>query len=818
MRVDLLARVGVCVTAAALLAACGRTGELTTAGSESEGSSGLMTSTGEPGTSGAPTTGPSTTTGTPTTGMSATGTSDPTTGGSTTSGTTGAPDPVCGDGVVDPGEQCDDGPNNGPGKACNAMCQANACGDGDVGPDEQCDDGADNGDTNSCKLDCTNNVCGDGKVGPGEGCDDGNQVDDDECSNTCVPASCGDGVVAPTEQCDDGNADNTDACTAACTNAACSDGFVQPGVGEECDAGVDNADNAACTTQCKDNVCGDGAVFNGPGGAEACDDGVENGPGKTCNAMCQLNVCGDGDKGPSEECDDGNLVDGDGCSAACVLEACGNKIVDPGEGCDDGQDGDQDNGCTDICQPPKCGDGFQQASLMEQCDQGGANSNAGACTLMCKSAFCGDGLIRAGVEQCDDGQGNNGPGKACNAMCKANVCGDGDKGPSEACDDGNQSNDDACTNVCKLATCGDGFKQPGEECDAGPNNSNTGACTLACKLPKCGDGFTQLGAGEECDDANKSKAAWNLRQRREFHAVAPGCLRVAEGVGVGQGGHGLRRELALLEVDVVRHRRRHPGVARERLERVGADAHVGKQGQHAVADPVRSEHGQARALLCAAHPHSEGALEGEVPLPSRDTMVAKLTVRDEHELTAGTVSAQSLDEPGGQRDDPILPLGRVLQVPLAHAARDLHRALAEVDVFPHQPGAFADSQRPVREQQVQNAVLLVLRRGDEALEFLAGVDLDLGLSLLRPGELGQVVPLRQLALALRVAQGDADRLADLSRVVVGQLALLSHAGAKPRQGLLVDRVESKGPQDLADVNPCSPVIELRAVLELRDVA
>jgi cysteine-rich repeat protein len=219
--------------------------------------------------------------------------------------------------------------------------------------------------------------------------------------------------------------------------------------------------------------------------------------------MCQLNACGDGDQGPDEQCDDGNLVDGDGCSAVCGLEGCGNKIVDPGEACDDGADGDNDDGCTDACQVPACGDGFVQASLMEQCDDGGNNSDSGACTLACKKAICGDGLIEANVEQCDDGP-NNGPGKACKADCSKNVCGDGDKGPGEACDDGNNNNNDACTNVCKLATCGDGFAQPGEECDLGMNNNNTGMCTLACKNPKCGDLFIQPSNSEQCDDGNQS--------------------------------------------------------------------------------------------------------------------------------------------------------------------------------------------------------------------------------------------------------------------------------------------------------------------------
>ena len=38
-------------------------------------------------------------------------------------------------------------------------------------------------------------VCGDGLVQEGELCDDGNEVDTDGCLSGCVPARCGDGVV-----------------------------------------------------------------------------------------------------------------------------------------------------------------------------------------------------------------------------------------------------------------------------------------------------------------------------------------------------------------------------------------------------------------------------------------------------------------------------------------------------------------------------------------------------------------------------------------------------------------------------------------------
>ena len=50
--------------------------------------------------------------------------------------------PNCGDGVVEAGEQCDDGLNTGGYGKCGPGCKLGAyCGDGMVQPPEQCDDG-----------------------------------------------------------------------------------------------------------------------------------------------------------------------------------------------------------------------------------------------------------------------------------------------------------------------------------------------------------------------------------------------------------------------------------------------------------------------------------------------------------------------------------------------------------------------------------------------------------------------------------------------------------------------------------------------------
>ena len=48
----------------------------------------------------------------------------------------------CGNGIVDNGEECDDGEANADDAACTAACTKARCGDGKVGPGEACDGGA----------------------------------------------------------------------------------------------------------------------------------------------------------------------------------------------------------------------------------------------------------------------------------------------------------------------------------------------------------------------------------------------------------------------------------------------------------------------------------------------------------------------------------------------------------------------------------------------------------------------------------------------------------------------------------------------------
>mmetsp|Transcript_9865 Transcript_9865/g.17456 ORF Transcript_9865/g.17456 Transcript_9865/m.17456 type:complete len:801 (+) Transcript_9865:196-2598(+) len=59
-------------------------------------------------------------------------------------------------------------------------------------------------------------ICGNGIVEGSEECDDGNNINTDLCTNECRHAKCGDGFLQPGEECDDGNGTNGDGCSSDC--------------------------------------------------------------------------------------------------------------------------------------------------------------------------------------------------------------------------------------------------------------------------------------------------------------------------------------------------------------------------------------------------------------------------------------------------------------------------------------------------------------------------------------------------------------------------------------------------------------------------
>jgi cysteine-rich repeat protein len=214
----------------------------------------------------------------------------------------------CGDGVVQTalGEACDKGIDpvtgarlNGPGTGCSFSCTSDTCGNGVLDPGEACDDGVNNGPGKRCSIACTlTPVCGDGIKDAPETCDDGNTVSGDCCSSTCqVEVNvCGNGKI--------------DMCG---------------GVTEQCDTGLDPVCCNAGTCTSVVPVCGNGKVEPCGPNPEQCDDGNLI-PNDGCEPDCTKTktVCGDGIVQPGEECDDGNMVSLDGCSfPSCKKEnAC----------------------------------------------------------------------------------------------------------------------------------------------------------------------------------------------------------------------------------------------------------------------------------------------------------------------------------------------------------------------------------------------------------------------------------------------------------------------------------------------------------------
>ncbi len=444
-------------------------------------------------------------------------------------------DLICGDGVLDAGEICDDG-NRIDGDGCESTCLL-SIGEACV-LDSDCDRGE--CDENICAR-VTNAFCGDGEVTSDEGCDLGslNGIDGSGCNERCQVANsfacgalgvigqaacasgycpnqlceptplCGNGTIDEGESCDDSNQLNDDGCAENClleSNMLCvSDA--------DCDS------NLCYFGQCAEKaLCGDGLLGYG----ESCDDGGGNGRDGQCDRFCRringqpcsLNIdcessycnnssicaptplCGNGRIDEGEICDPAatplscsencELVDGQACTLnsqcankicetnVCVAPvSCGDGIVNQvTEACDDGNDID-DDGCTSDCRLPI---GAACTEYFE-CE-------TWRCDGTCQPGQCGDGLINQIDELCD----TRGESADCNEDCTLSMCGDENLNTTsgETCDDGNADGSDGCSDICEV--------EAGYTCTTTDRPS---VCTL---IPVCGNGIVQDGEG--CDDSN----------------------------------------------------------------------------------------------------------------------------------------------------------------------------------------------------------------------------------------------------------------------------------------------------------------------------
>lgn len=117
---------------------------------------------------------------------------------------------LCGDGVREGAEQCDDG-NDDNADGCDNFCRRPVCGNGIVEGIEQCDSPTNTNCTSTCQL----KLCGNGVIDAGEMCDPPNVAL--QCNPNCQPSVCGNGIVEFGEACDAGAENGNSACSATCT-------------------------------------------------------------------------------------------------------------------------------------------------------------------------------------------------------------------------------------------------------------------------------------------------------------------------------------------------------------------------------------------------------------------------------------------------------------------------------------------------------------------------------------------------------------------------------------------------------------------------
>jgi len=420
-----------------------------------------------------------------------------------------APEPVCGNEILETGEQCDDGNQNGQvctpayGQSCNycsTACQTMTvqgpyCGDNIKNGTEACDGTDGVPEHFQCTDNCTLEFlpfCGDGIVQPTEECDDGNTQDGDGCSANCqteVPQLCESGeTLTEFKYNSKPQIATIDSNTTNLTNQLCGCSYLS----------VDTSNGLPHYIYITWDNLGDISNYDEVFKFNLLLNHKEDSTTIKVELKNQLGnwveVCDPAERSVfiEDTCDlapyELILKEVDKIELRIVSQRTGTcheylkcaKLDVEMHGCE--------------APEPYCGDGTKNGD--EQCDGTDGVPEHYTCTSQCTLEYipyCGDNIKNQPTEECD-GEDGVGEHQACNDQCEIidlDYCGDQVKNGNEECDgqDG-ISEHYICTDLCTLQYvpyCGDGIvNQTSEQCDDG-NLVNGDGCDSTCQteLPVC---------------------------------------------------------------------------------------------------------------------------------------------------------------------------------------------------------------------------------------------------------------------------------------------------------------------------------------------
>jgi len=226
-------------------------------------------------------------------------------------------------------------------------------------------------------------------------------------------------------------------------------------------------------------------------------------------------ICGDGFLDAGEQCDDGNLLNGDCCSSTCQLEPTGSPCQD-GDAC---TTGDTCSAGTCIGGPgPNCNDG--NACTADSCDHA-----LGCQNLKLTGTTCSDGNACTQTDVCQAGICTGTSPVICTALDQCHDAGVCDPATG-VCPNPNKPNDTPCDDgqplICSLPdTCQEGVCSPagGGDMDGDKvcnHDDNCPSVANASQTDLDGDGI-----GNICDPVDATIDLGEATVQRSSNPVQP---------------------------------------------------------------------------------------------------------------------------------------------------------------------------------------------------------------------------------------------------------------------------------------------------------